>query len=130
MSDPDWQSFFLVCADFLGAGSARAAHSNSWCAWTTFRRLNEDAGYWTSGLPNRHDIADSYIKDGGVWGQPFLYSDLAHIIVPRQFCWQTEPGAAFSSGTRRQDLDGLSSKLSKAGIDHRLTSLVLEIKLF
>jgi hypothetical protein len=98
--------------------------SNTWCSWTTFRRLTEsDAGYWTAGLPNAEDIGESYIKDGGVWGQPFFYSEIAHLIVPGTF-------VDLDTGTvKSQDIERLSREL-KAGVPCNLTAGVLEIKLF
>jgi hypothetical protein len=130
MNDRDWKTFFLVCANALGVGHATALHSRSWCSWTTFQRLNEDAGYWTAGLPREMDIADTHIKDGGVWGQPFSYAELAHIIVPQKFLWESVPGPDFTSGFREQDIKALSSALTEKGIGHRATDLVLEIKLY
>jgi hypothetical protein len=130
MSDELWEAFFLACADILGPGHACAPSSQSWCAWTTFTRLAEDAGYWTGGLPGAGDIGDAYVKDGGVWGQPFSYADLAHIIVPRTFGWMTDGSEPFRSGRRHQDIRTLSLRLNEGGIGHRMTDRVLEIKLY
>ena len=130
MQDQQWRDFFAICRDFLGEGSSHASASSTWCSWTTFARLQLDAGYWTSGLPNTGDIADSFITDGGVWGQPFSYRELAHIVVPAKFYWETiEPGA-FRNGTRTQDIGKLSALLRSAAVPHRLTDLLIEIKLY
>ena len=63
----------------------RGNGGRSRCAWTLFDRLSSDLHYWTCGLPALNDVGDTHIKDSGVWGQPFLYSSLAHIVVPRHF---------------------------------------------
>jgi hypothetical protein len=86
--------------------------------------------YWTGGLPAEEDLADSHIKDNGVWGQPFSYKQLAHIVIPREFFWESNGGPDYKNGTKRQDLALLSSELNQANIPHRLTDIVLEIKLY
>jgi hypothetical protein len=124
MSPAQWKRFFEICTDTLGQGHSQLGHSQSWCSWTTFDRLREsDAGYWTHGLPHRKDICDAHIGDGGVWGQPFGYKDIAHFIVPQTF--------VRDDGTKvTQDLATLASRLSAEGIPFRRTELVLEIKLY
>ena len=124
MSAAQWKRFFQICAEVLGKGNWRIELSNSWCSFTTFRRLSEsDAGYWTNGLPNSEDIYDSYIGDGGVWGQPFQYSELAHILIPRTF--MTDNGKEKS-----QNLEALAARLSAEKLPFRKTEIVLEIKLY
>jgi hypothetical protein len=130
MSPLHWHRFFLIAAEVLGAGHFVAQHSQSWCAWTTFGRLGEDAGYWTRGLPARDEVFETHIGDGGVWGQPFDFSDLAHLIVPREFYWETAPGPEWACGSKRQDIMRLSQALEAAGVPHRLTELVLEVKCY
>lgn len=130
MDDVSWNKFFLICANSLGKGDQLASRSESWCAWTTFRRISEEFGYWTGGLPQVADIRETYIADGGVWGQPFSYSELAHVVIPRTFYWEAYSQSGFESGLRSQEIDELSVKLSEARIEHRLTSLVLEVKLY
>lgn len=130
MNDLSWKKFFLICAEYLGSGDQLAAKSDSWCAWTTFRRIEEEFGYWTSGLPRAAEIRETCIADGGVWGQPFIYSELAHIVIPRTFYWESYSESGFESGVRSQKIDELSAGLRDAGIGHRLTNLVLEVKLY
>lgn len=130
ISDEHWKTFFLICVECLGAGDQLASRSQSWCAWTTYRRIGEDFGYWTCGLPSAKDLGEAGIADGGVWGQPFSYSELAHIVIPRTFYWESRGASSFESGMRSQDIEELSSRLSAAGIEHRATDLVLEIKLY
>ena len=125
-----WRIFFEVSIDTLGEGSTLAALSPSWCSWTTFDRLKEDAGYWTSGLPNRADLRETYLADGGTWGQPFHYSSLAHIVIPRTFFWERVAPGSYENGEKSQAIGALSSALESAGVTHRLTELVLEIKLY
>lgn len=126
----DWKTFLEICADVLGKGDRLPSDSTSWCAWTTFSRLQSDAGYWTAGLPGRDELASHGTRDGGTWGQPFLYSDLAHIVIPATFIWDALEGRDYAAGERQQDLTLLSSGLSEASLPHRRTELVLEVKLY
>lgn len=130
MTDSEWFSFFKLCAITLGRGRNFAEQSETWCAWTTFSKLEIDVHYWTAGLPNLDDIAETHIKDSGVWGQPFLYRDLAHIVIPREFYWEVVSEKEFSNGSKYQDITLLSSELNKAGVAHRVTDVILEIKLY
>ena len=82
------------------------------------------------GLPAAEEVEAWGIRDGGTWGQPFRFDDLAHLIVPREFYWERGQGADSERGHRAQDLVGLSTALQAAAVEHRLTGLVLEIKLF
>jgi hypothetical protein len=130
MTDQDWQTFFRTCARVLGTGARQAAQSRSWCAWTTFGSLSESVHYWAAGLPAEGDLAAVGTTDSGVWGQPFLYQDLAHVVIPREFYWEAVEHGRFENGTREQDIGALSTELTSAGIHHRLTESVLEIKLY
>lgn len=67
--------------------------------------------------------------DRGPWGQPFSYQEIAHVVIPRAFYWETAAGP-FDSGRKTQDIQRLSRELTAAGIPHRLTDLVLEVKLY
>ena len=130
MNDTHWRTFFTTAAEVLGSGSRYAEHSQSWCSWTTFDRLGVDAGYWTCGLPALEDIFDTYIGDNGVWGQPFHFSQLAHLVVPRKFMCDGPPGPNWKYLERAQNLEELGARLRLAGIPHRSTDLVLELKCF
>jgi hypothetical protein len=130
MTNDQWHNFFRICAKVLGPGARRAAQSKSWCAWTTFGSLSDSVHYWAAGLPAEEDLAEVGTADRGAWGQPFLYKDLAHIIIPREFYWEIVAPGQFENGTRQQDIAALSAALNSAGIRHRLTELVLEIKLY
>lgn len=133
MTDQQWQRFFEACANVLGSrGHHDPALSDTWCAWTLFDRLNSDLHYWTCGLPALRDVPETHVKDGGVWGQPFVYSTLAHIVIPRKFDWGAGDYAndSHAFGTKSQNLDGLSSALTSSGVPHRMTELILEIKLY
>jgi hypothetical protein len=126
----DWQKFLMIAARHLEANPCHVPGKRSWCAWTTFARLGEDAGYWTAPLPLESELGQLGTSDGGNWVQPFHYSQIAHLIIPRKFYWeQFEEG--FTSGLHFQDLEGLSQKLLDQGITaHRLTDAVLEVKLY
>jgi len=129
MSDEEWFTFFSVCARVLGPGAHQPTEGGSWCAWTTFRSLGEVVNYWSAGLPLQSELGAIGTNDGGTWGQPFLYRDLAHVIVPREVYWErTVP--QFINGTKTQNLEQLSKDLNAARIPHRLTELVLEVKLY
>ena len=130
MNQAQWRSFFLIGSSVLGRGSATAALSDSWCAWTTFKRLKEDAGYWTAGFPSAEDAGNIGIADGSAWGQPFLYADIAHIIVPREFYWEKISSTGFDSGRREQNVDALSIALREAGISYSAGDYSLDIKLY
>jgi hypothetical protein len=125
-----WHRFFLSAAEVLGLGHRVARFSESWCSWTTFGRLQDDAGYWTGGIPALPDVFETHIGDGGVWGQPFLFSDLAHVIIPCKFYWETGPGVEYQNGWRIQPVEILSKELRALDVPHRLTDLVLEIKCY
>jgi hypothetical protein len=130
MTDAQWYAFFVAASEVLGPGSRLAEKSQSWCAWITFEKLSVDAGYWTSGVPSREDIFATHIGDSGVWGQPFTFSQLAHIVVPRRFMCDEPPGPNWAYRERVQNLEGLSAKLHAAGVPHRVTELMLEIKCY
>jgi hypothetical protein len=120
---------FGVCARVLGRGDRYAPRSESWCGWTTFDSLLDSMHYWSAGLPAEEDLDQAYIKDNGVWGQPFSYQQLAHIVIPREF-FREIIGSEYTNGTKVQDIARLSRELTHANIAHRLTDLVLEIKLY
>ena len=131
MSDKEWQTFFLTAVDILGEGSYGLAETQSWCSWTTFGRLTDDAGYWTAGLPRKKEILETYIADSGIWGQPFSYSQLAHVIIPCEFYWEkVAVDKEFICGYRQQDINTLSLALKKLDIQHRATDRVLELKVY
>jgi hypothetical protein len=130
MNPAQWHQFFLAASEVLGPGSHVARFSESWCSWTTFDRLLLDAGYWGAGIPARRDIFETHIGDGGVWGQPFSFEALAHLVVPREFYWESGPNEEFQHGTRAQPITALSEKLVQLRVPHRLTDLVLEVKCY
>jgi hypothetical protein len=131
MEDDQWRRFFITCAEVLGDGDSSRRFSKTWCAFTTFDRLSDDAGYFTYGLPRLRDIESAWIKDASSWSQPIPFSKLAHLIVPKSFYWEAmQPDGKLEHGTREQDIIRLSERLVEADIPHRLTELVLEIKLY
>jgi len=130
MNDSSWKDFFQICSQTLGKGSQSEYLSESWCSWTTYSRLGLDAQYWASGIPSMDDIADTHIKDGSVWGQPFAYDEIAHVIIPKQFFWEKRSDGDYESGIKSQNIEQLSLELQNADIEHRLTDLMLEVKCY
>jgi hypothetical protein len=130
MNNQDWRTFFQICGAVLGEGSPTASDSESWCAWTTFPQLASNAVYWTAGIPHRKELGATHIADGGTWGQPFAYKELAHVIIPATFDQEVVTNGEFLCLRREQNIETLSDLLSESGIPHRKTNLVLEIKLF
>lgn len=133
MTNTEWKKFFEIGARILGHGAHLAHLSTTWCAWTIFPALKgaSDLNYWYSGLPNIEDLAETHIKDSpSVWGQPFPYDQLAHIIIPRAFCWDVIIDKKYQSGVKQQNIDQLSDALKVEQIPHRKIDYLLEIKLF
>jgi hypothetical protein len=135
LTDQQWCSFFIACVDHLAPANVTLGHQpsqgHSWCAYTTFTRLAHDAGYWTHGLPRREDVGSETINDGGIWGQPIPFSDLAHVIIPRTLLWERyDEERIFRHGQEIQPIDELSNVLTGQGIAHKLSPLVLEIKCY
>jgi hypothetical protein len=130
MSDEEWRRFFCICARVLGAGARDSARSLSWCSWPTFDRLISDSGYWTGGILAESNLLETSTDDGGPWGQPFSYRSIAHIVIPREFYWETIAPGHYENGSRPQDIHKLSKELTAARLAHRLTDLVLEVKLY
>ncbi|MBU2709287.1 hypothetical protein KCM76_25045 [Zooshikella marina] len=124
ISDNKWLAIFSEAIDVLGEGEFLMEKSQSWCSWTTFDRLKcWDCGYWGAGLPKKSDLSITGINDGSVWGQPFEYSSIAHIIFPKRFC--TEMGIV-----KEQNIQKLKEKLMSINVPHNMNEYLLEIKQF
>lgn len=123
MNNSDWKTFFTISINTLGEGKFSINNSVSWCSWTTYSRLNEDAGYWQAGLPKLAEIGDTGTLDGGVWLNPTPYEDIAHFIIPRTFLTDLLE-------VKEQDIELLGQELTKANIEFNLVDFLLEIKLF
>jgi hypothetical protein len=131
MSDADWCTLLTTARRLLGLGQSMSWGSDSWCAWTTFSSLENWLTYWTCGLPEELEILDTGVADGSVWGQPFKYSDLAHLIIPATFYWERfDSVRGFENGYKHQNIVLLSKELRSLDVQHRLTDLVLEVKLY
>lgn len=134
MNNSYWRTFFITCAHVCGAGAQDINLSQNWCSWTTFTRLAEDAGYWQSDLPHVDELGEESTFDGGTWGQPFPYNDIAHLIVPKTFTKELFTGPAekrvFERVSVSQDIESVSKELSKLGVPHTLSSVALEVKIF
>ena len=126
----DWRNFLLICREVLGKGAWEPSISDSWCAFTTFSSLEHSVNYWKCGFPDKNELLDDKTIDGGLWSQSFYYNDIAHIIVPEQFYWESVKDGQFSSGYKKQDLKTLSLELEKSSIGFRLTDILLEVKLY
>ncbi|MGZ3241486.1 MAG: hypothetical protein ACXWIN_04830 [Burkholderiaceae bacterium] len=130
MQDAEWRLFLRTARRLLGKGTPLSWGSDSWCAWTTFSSLESWLTYWHCGLPDVNELLETGTSDGGTWGQPFKYDDIAHFIIPATFYWEKVDGSEFHHGTKTQDIASLSAELTTLGIAHRKTDLVLEIKLY
>jgi hypothetical protein len=134
MDDDKWFHFFRTCAETLDVKTAfptmEPLEGGSWCSWTTFCRLEDVAGYWSGPLPTRDELRGTYLGEGANWSQYFHYSQLCHVVVPHTFGWQRAAPGQFERGNITQDIDAVAEALRTLGIPHRLTSLVLEIKLY
>ena len=136
----DWRTFLAISGSYLretnrcsvGEWSDRspdAPRLKSWCSWTTYERLLDNAGYWTAELPLEAELTDVGTTDGGTWGQPFYYEQLAHLLIPRSFS-EEHTWNGYFVWAHEQDIDGLSQRLHKAGMAHGLSAYALDIKLF
>jgi hypothetical protein len=133
MDDETWATFLRTCADVLGVEKATRngpCENGSWCAWTTFDSLQDSVNYWRGPLPTREEIFDSYVGHGANWDQFFNYRQMCHFLVPRTFFWERTAPGTYERGNCIQDLDALAQNLNTLNVPHRLTPLVLEIKLF
>lgn len=142
MSEQQWIDFFQTAYEVLlprskGIASIKVPEMkaprearDSWCSWTTFSRMGKDSGYWTKEIPDRYDIGQHGLKDGGIWTCQFNYSDLAHVIIPKEFSWDFAlSNGEFLSGSKEQDIEKLSLRLKELEVPHFLTRGSLEIKI-
>jgi hypothetical protein len=129
MTNLEWKKFFDLGNEVLGAGSQGLLVSENWCSWTTFDRLLRSGGYWQCGLPRPGEYHDWGVGDGGVWGQPFRYEEIAHLIVPRTFEFADIYKGEFIYKKTEQKIDALSDLLLLANIDHILSDWALEFRL-
>ncbi len=130
MNNLEWQLCLQVCRRVLGKGDWDPFLSESWCAYTTFSSLKNGIHYWACGFPGEEEYGESATVDGGLWRQTFKYCDLAHLIIPERYSWERFHDGKFEQGIKHQNLDLLSSELTKLNITHRRTALVVEIKLY
>ena len=102
----------------------------SWCAWTTFGSLRDSVHYWGASLPRLSELNEKGTADGGTWGQPFLYEDIAHVIIPREFQREDTCSGTLQVTEYEQDLATLSAALTRAAITHQVGEYALEVKLY
>jgi len=129
MNNQDWIKFFDLCNQALGEGCHSLYHSKNWCSWTTFERLTSDALYWAGGIPKAGEYGEHAVNDGGNWGQPFPYSSIAHLIIPRRFEFCDMYQGEFIHKESEQKIDLLSSLLHEHGIEHVISEWALELRL-
>ncbi len=133
MDDSKWAAFLRACADVLSverSDKVAPSENGTWCAWTTFDTLESDLNYWRGPLPTKDEIFDSYVGHGKNWSQYFFYRDFCHFLVPRTFFWERASLGNYERGDVKQDIDALSRRLNELDVPHRLTPIILEIKLF
>lgn len=127
----DWYKFFTITIRHFEAVPDIVPGLSSWCAWTTFDRLERDSEYWSAPLPKEDELIKEFgMRDGGMWGQPFPFSSLAHVIIPRKFSWEALIDKSLEFGVHEQDIEGLSVKLEAADIPHNLSTYALDVKLY
>jgi hypothetical protein len=129
MNTTDWIKFFDLCNQVLGEGDYSLYHSKNWCSWTTFKRVTSDALYWARGLPKEGEYGEHGVNDGGNWGQPFPYTSIAHLIIPRRFEFCDMYQGQFVHKQTEQEIDRLSVLLHEHGIEHVISEWALELRL-
>ncbi len=129
MTDEEWKLTLTICNQVLGEGNSQQSKSCSWCAWTTFDRLETSVFYWNAGIPSIDCLEENYVNEGS-WTQPFLYSSIAHFIIPKNVYWEEVNNGEFINGTIQQDIYELSRVLDNNHVEHQMSEYWLEIKLF
>ena len=81
-------------------------------------------------MVRKTELAAANTLDGGTWGQPFLYKEIAHLIIPRRFQWVSSVSSQFVQTEHRQDVDAISAKLEELSIPHELSGYALQVRLF
>lgn len=125
-----WRCALIACRNILGVGSWDSSLSKSWCAFTTFSSLSHRTVYWNCGFPDEHELLTDRTSDGGLWRQSFHYSDLAHIVIPKNFYWERVQDSLFESGLKSQNLEALCEEFLSKGVPFNKSELVAEIKLY
>jgi len=129
MNTKDWIKFFDLCNQVLGEGDYTLYRSENWCSWITFDRIIRDAQYWSGGIPKTGEYGEHGVGDGGNWGQPFPYSSIAHLIIPRHFEFCDMYQGEFVHKQTEQDIDHLSILLQEHSIEHVISEWALELRL-
>jgi hypothetical protein len=126
----DWRKFFLICINELENHPGPSPGPWAWCSWTTYTRLALDCGYWSAPMLKEEDLGKHGTYDPGSWGQPFLYSDISHFILPRKFFWESDSSTSYSYTKHTQNINVISESLTRGDIEHRLSEFALEVKLY
>lgn len=130
MNSQSWRLFLVACREVLGKGDWDPCLAESWCAFLTFSSIENGFRYLNCGFPDETELLVDRTMDGGLWRQSIEYIDLAHVVIPARFYWESFSHGRFESGHRSQNIKFLSRRLKSNDIKHRLTDLVLEIKLY
>lgn len=126
----NWKLFLSTCRKVLGKGSWNPYLSKSWCSFTTFTSLKHNINYWSCGFPDEEEFLEDKTIDGGLWSQSFRYDDMAHLIIPYYFYWESFVDGNFIRGYKTQNLDLLVLELKKNMLYCRQTDLLIEVKLY
>lgn len=126
----NWKKALSVISEHLIENGNNEPIYWSWCSWTTFSRLQRDAGYWTAPLPRTEDLSDIGVIDGGMWTQPFQFIDMAHLVVPKKFTYRKEFSGSIVLFESFQDIELISDIWNFAGIPNVLGDFAVEIKLY
>lgn len=140
MTPEQWRTFFTIASRHIrgtlqsqpldGMDRACPIHRLSHCAWTTFECLGFETIYWSAGLPEYQDLLADHLRDGGAWGQPFSYAEIAHLIIPSRFLEEDHVEGVLVQWTHEQDIAGLSELFADVHIPHTLHATFLELKLY
>lgn len=122
----DWRLALTVVARHVRPDPADL----SWCAWTTFERLEMDVGYWSAPVPMSDELTATGVQPLRSGAAPFFYCQLAHFIVPRRFAVAHRDDGTVTWLENQQDIVGLSKRLECLGVPHTLGTRALEFKLY
>ena len=135
-----WWTFFTIASRHIRGTlksevsqwtePAEEFYRKSYCAWTVFERLGCDTHYWTAELPKETELYEHGVLDGGEWGQPFRFDEIAHLIVPVEYTEDRYVDQKYTMWCHTQDIVGLSRLLDEANIPHKLHETFLELKLY
>ena len=92
--------------------------------------MRSDAGYWQAGIPREGEVLAERLADGGTWGQPFWYKDLAHLLIPREFFREGVIDGRWEGEPVSQDVELVAARLESNHLPFRLGDYALEVKCY